>query len=701
VSLDMPNPAGLLFVTGKPHPRVWITNEDLAGIKEKARRHWWAKRALKQVVARAESAADLIFAKVQGERVPDLSCLDERTNTQVIADIAVASALEGRDDLAEAGCRLLSGWQTIGDVFGSHPDLGLTTLVVGGQAPLLALGIDLLWSHLPADETERLEHELLRPAVAHLDTHGYFDSNWQTAHNGGYVAIGLLLEDEELVKRALFDPDHGLMRQLVSGVREDGMWYEGSWGYHRGVVNHFMHIAAMLKRSEIDIFHYAEGPNRLRVFLDAALHVVRPDGHMPVCGDGGSFSLFDEAGAYEIAYAEYGDPRYGWVIADTPRDSLEALLYGAEEVTSNPPERTSHVLPTSGHCVLRNADSSQSSAAKDSYVYVNFGTFGDWHGHPDALSIEYFAAGHPLLQCLGSAAGYHDRIHWEWYRPTLSHTTLTVDGEGQEWCRNGNDASKDLDTAGNVLDFAHHERLAIVTASHEKAYPNLRCCRHLALIDDLLVDCFDVSAEAAHTYDLAYHGTGSIESALPFEADTDPPTDEAWQYIVNLQVARPLEDWSVHMPSGGWPDGRFHRHGFGLRIWQKHAPDTVVRWGLSPRGKQPYGPSLIVRRRASNTRFLTLVEPTNAEQSDTGVTFGEHDYGFALTIERQSCRIHYAYALTGHAEEWSFDGIQGNARMLCVIVEDDSVAYVQGDGGAAEIRFKGKRLEMGASIQPS
>lgn len=695
---DLPTPARFRFDTDKPHPRVWITGDDLATIRRKARDHWWARRALDRIVADAEAAARPALARIDGEPVPDLYRIDDRSKPQIIADIALASAIKQREDLAKAGRELLSTWESLHDVFGAHPDWGVTTLAVGAGLPLVALAIDLLWSHISAEEIGRLEDQLLRPAVAHLDTNRRFDSNWQTAHNGGYVSVGLLLEDENLIRRALLDPDHGLMRQLVSGVREDGMWYEGSWSYHMGVVRGFMRIAAMLQRSGIDIFHYEQPPNRLRTFLDAALHAVRPDGRMPVCGDGRPIMLSERADAYEIAYAEYGDPRYGWVIADTPRESLEALLYGAGELRSNPPEPRSHLFSTSGHCVLRNSRRGQPSAKGDSYAYLNFGTFGDWHGHPDALSVEYFSEGHGLLRCLGSPAGYHNRRHWEWYRRTLSHTTLTVDGEDQRWRRNGDDATRDLHTAGTVADFVDEDRLSAVTATHDEAYPEIRCRRHLALIDGLLVDCVDISADTNHIYDLAYHATGNLDAELPFETDRDAPREGPWQYIVNLQVAYPTQDWSVDIAAGGWPDGQFNPHGFGLRIWQEHVLDTVVRWGRSPRGDAPYGPSLIVRRRASSTRFLSLLEARAGERSKTDVIFSGDARKISLTIDREASRVYYGYALTGRPEQWSLDGIRCNARMVCAIVEDGRVAWLHTEP-VAEVGFRGRTIEPGDSLE--
>jgi len=311
----------------------------------------------------------------------------------------------------------------------------------------LAQAYDLIRGTLTAPARRRIEEGLLIPAAEHIVTQRFNQiHNIECWHNAAIGAVGVCLDRPDLVRLAV-DSRYGFRRQLREGVRPDGFWFEGSTSYHFYTLAALIALAAATEGAGLAL-HRME---RLRRMFEAPVEYAYPGLSMPAMNDCWYFTTLlgetchntpDAAGFYEVGRAWYGEA-FAWVLEENyrrrRRDSLEALLCGRQtsnvkRQTSNAKRRNaSHVsrftfhvsrlFPDSGYAVLR-------AGAPEAYLLLKYGPHGGGHGHPDKLSLILHACGAPVSPDLGTP-GYGIALNQTWYRRTVSHNTVVIDGLSQ------------------------------------------------------------------------------------------------------------------------------------------------------------------------------------------------------------------------------------------------------------------------------
>jgi hypothetical protein len=527
---------------------------------------------------------------------------------------AIVHALTGESSYAERSEALLLSRGGFAELFGAVRsdtyDFGCNSLLTGHQLPHLCAAVDLLWEALSDEARTHAVDRLVRSAVRHLRTHDRRDSNWQTAHSAGLLAAGLLLEDPDLVAFALDDPDHGLRRHMRVAFRTDGLHWEGSFGYHGGTLSSLLLAAEMARNAGIDLYAEGDGTPFIRRMLDVPIRMAFPDGALPVNNDSGGMTLAGMAAFYELGYARYRDPSYAWIVDRSDRSSTHALLCGEEELRTAPPDSRSLRLDQSGWAILKGIEGPGYWGSDALVAVLDYGPHGDWHGHPDKLGIEVHAGGRCWIQNSGSPVGYHGQEHWEYYRRTLAHNTVVVDGRDQRFERARDDAIRDLARTGRLLSFSPDGPEKKVSAVVDWAYEGVRCGRTLTLRGDALIDEFEVASDEPHTYDYVLHGRGIVEADLPGMARARlPETEGGYEYLIQTSRGSGEKDWRVRFRDGGWPDGRFVPDGKGFEVEGTGEPDTEVWVGYGPsRYRGVRIPFLLVRRRARRTTFRVRME---------------------------------------------------------------------------------------------
>lgn len=299
----------------------------------------------------------------------------------------------------------------------------------------LAYSYDLVAADLDADSRRAVEHELLVPAIAHLDAERFRRvHNIECWHIAALVAAATVTGNDAIRQDALHG-EFGFHHQIKAGTYRDGMWWEGSSSYHYYTVAALLTTAAFVRARD----SCWQPPERLAAMMAAPLTLVLPDGSLPATNDcWASPSLFGEvchgvppaAALYEMAAGWWPQPAYRELLAAIyrrcPRDSEEALLYGPDSVpadSGNLSGPRSGLLPHSGFAVLRSDDPLE----RQSLVLLKYGPHGGSHGHPDKLTIVCYARGVPAATDLGSQ-GYGIALHGQWYRQTVSHNTVLVGG---------------------------------------------------------------------------------------------------------------------------------------------------------------------------------------------------------------------------------------------------------------------------------
>ncbi len=461
---------------------------------------------------------------------------------------------------------------------------------------------DLVRESLTPNQRTLIETDLLAVAAEHIQGQKFHRiHNIECWHNAAIAAVGFCLNDAGFQKVALED-DFGFYHQLREGVLDDGLWWEGSSSYH------FYTLAALIAQVQVSEDSGADlhRCDRLRAMFRSPLSLAYPDWRLPATNDCWYFSslLSDVCHGvppaesfYEVGYGWYNEPVFARILetnyARRPRTAVEALLYGKElPDTGGRFVAQSAVLKPSGIAILRSGEAIE----RQSCVLLKYGPHGGGHGHPDKLSISFYAQGLPVAADLGTP-GYGVDLNETWYRQTLSHNTVTVNGHSQP------------PAEGRLVNFdvRRTDGFEVVDAivSWEKApYDGVTMRRVILWTDSYFWDVFRVVAPDECQMDWVcrfnasrLRGTGlSRRGSISLSGDGYGHVRQPVEFVPEEMVSC---QW--RLPTGGI--GAFLAEDAGARIIMGEAP-------LQPATES--GEVLIRRRIARNTTFVSLVHHWDA-----------------------------------------------------------------------------------------
>lgn len=618
-------PALLLFcaaaLAAQSDTWLLVNKAEIDAARAKAGRHAWARKTLDGLIRDAESALEAPLAipdrggqwphwyscTKDGVRLRTVSPTEHRCprcgavyrgdpydavalyhvhrrNSNAARDLGLAYRFTGRAAFAARAREILLGYAKRYRGYRLH-NIRDEEQIGGGRIMAQTLDesvwlIPVAWGYalvrdtFSEDERARVENDLLLPAAETISAHKMGIHNIQCWKNSAVGLVGYATGNRELVREAIDDPDRGFRAQIARGITDDGLWYEGSLGYHRYTMEALWPLAEAARHAGTDLY-----TGRYRTIYDAPLTLAFPNGDPPGFNDNRGTNATTGGPLYEIAYARWKHGPYGRLVARTNRESLQALLYGADDVPSGPliPEE-SQLLPSAGYAMLR---------AGGAAAAVRFGMHGGGHGHPDKLGIATFAAGRTWGLDPGTI-NYGVPLHREWYRVTIAHNTVAVDGQNQ----------KTAD--GKLEEWKVAKEGATLAASADGVYPGVALRRTLTLAKGRLEDRFECRAEAERTFDWAFHAGGKITASLEL-APRPGALGEAngYQHITGVSAARTDGAWSVT-----WQEG-----GARYTIRMEAAPGTEIFVGEGP-GQDPAErvPVVVVRRRARETVFRAVHE---------------------------------------------------------------------------------------------
>lgn len=646
-------------------PSLFATRDTIERAKQRAERYDWARERLDAIVAAGEQALELEVAVPEegGQWSHHYVCEDcgvrlrtqsptehvctrcEKVHTgwpwdqvviarehhrltRAVQDLGLAYAFT--DDLryAEKAREILLAY---GERYRSFPlqdsrggqgqsagRLYAQTLDESVNVIGVAWGYDLIWdSGVFSDEDrEIIENGYLRAVVEVIRRNDRNISNWQSWHNAGIAAIGFCLRDAELASLAINGPS-GLRYQLRNSVLSDGFWYEGAVDYHYYALNALRYTVEAAWHSGIDFY----GDEVYRSLYETPLLYVYPDLTYPAVNDSNRSSIAGRHAMYEIAHARFGDELFVSVAERGNRNSLEALLWGVDELPPAPAlAQSSHSFDGVGATVLRHG-----TGEDQTYVHMAWGPHGGGHGHPDKLSMILWALNTELAPDPGRLA-YGASLHHTWYKQTVSHSTVALDERSQR------------PAEGRLLAFHDGEIARIARAEVDTAYPGVMMRRTLILADDYLIDLFDLDAGEPRVADWVYHNIG--EHAPHFDTtalDGSLGEDDGYQHITDVRTAALDGNWRTDFEMEG--TGRVR-----LTMLGEEGTRVYLGSGLTGRGIEPI-PSLVVRRETDATAWLSAIEwrEPGAEFAVSGIEVipvtvdGAElasDAGFAVRIER-------------------------------------------------------------------
>ena len=605
------------FAQDKVENYLLIDRGDIEAAQQKAAHHAWAKRARQHLVAAAESAIarplelpdrggqwpHWYSCQRDGVRLRTVSPTEHQCaacgevyrgdpydavvlygvhsrNSSAVRDCGLAYRFTGRVEFARRAGEILRAYA---DRYAAYPlhDKDGKPKIGGGHIMAQTLDesvwlIPVAWGYalvrdtLSAADRTHIERDLLVAAANVIRAHKMGIHNIQCWKNSAVGVAGYAAGDAALVREAIEDPERGFYAQIARGVTDDGLWYEGSLGYHSYTMSALWPLAEAARRAGVNLY-----TDRYRTLWDAPLALALPDGNAPGFNDNGGGNVLRLAPLYELACARWPSPAYAHLVARSSRDSLEALLYGVADVDSGAmiPESSS-LLKDAGFALLRGGGSA---------VAMRFGRHGGGHGHPDKLNLVTYGGGVSLGVDPGSI-NYGAPLHREWYRTTIAHNTVSVDGKPQ------------ANVDGALEEWSVADGATTIVASAHAAYPGVRLQRRVKVTAGGAVeDRFECVSETEHTYDWAFHAVGTLSSSLTFVARGTPLGGaNGYQHIADSATAETPEPFWVK-----WRQGKTT-----LTLQFQGQPGTTVIRGLAP-GKDPAQkvPMILVRRAATRTVF--------------------------------------------------------------------------------------------------
>jgi hypothetical protein len=469
---------------------------------------------------------------------------------------------------------------------------------------------------LSSTEQTKVAEQLLQPSLDLLRSkrEAWNYHNIQCWHNSAVFLAAMLNHDYEAAREAIHG-EFGLLDQLNYAQESEFMWAEGSFGYH------FFAVRGMLPMRRAGIA--ADGAP-LREMMLAPIKLIQPDGSFPLLNDTAYKSLATNVkDIYEMAVALFNDKDVAAPLINYGRgNTVEGIIYGLSDVPAGGwKEPDSINLLTSGIAALRSGP-----LVTQTMALVDYGPHGGDHGHYDKLGLTTWIGGVPLIR-EGGHIGYKDPWYKGWYQRTLAHSTVLRDGLDQ-------DAMAD---AADLVRFTKASGSTLLEVRTTEAYPGSTLQRlTLTTANQRIVDMFEVTGSATHTYDYVLHFEGLATTDL---ALTNTPNDlgygGAYAFLKNMQTAETDQDFEVIIQTAG-----------GTRtVRVLGAPGTTVFLGEAigfPSNRKH--PVLVLRRTTQNTVFAVVAtEGTGLPQgmsishvpNSRELTLEEPETGVPVTISLQ------------------------------------------------------------------
>jgi len=328
-------------------------------------------------------------------------------------------------------------------------------------------------------EIKKIEDGYLK-VCAKMLLNRFQGGNWQMWYNSGLAALGVALQTDSIIDIALNHPSRGYNYLMEKHVYNDGWWSEGSPVYHYYPLRAILLTADAVRCRNINLFD-----QKLYNMLASPALGVYSNLTFPAHNDGWyGESLIEQTPLYEIACQRFKDKFFVDLLKACykfkERTSGTALQNGMDiSAGAEKLPLKSIYFEDVGVAVLR---------SNDRAVVLKYGPYGGGHGHPDKLSISLFDGKEELLSDLGTSAyGVPDYIRW--YRKTVAHSTVVVDGKDQ------------ATVTGQLVTFKPSDTGGIVEAKVIDAYPNVEMTRNLNLKNNRLTDVFSCTSPDIHTYD--------------------------------------------------------------------------------------------------------------------------------------------------------------------------------------------------------
>ncbi len=514
---------------------------------------------------------------------------------------------------------------------------------------------DCIYEWLPAEERAYLENDLFRPHADYLSVGNprFFNrihnhSTWACAAVG---MIGLVMDDEELVQRALlglqntsidadvrdndggFITQHGqgeagFLAQLDQAIAPGGYFSEGPY-YHRYAIYPYLVFAQALanQRPDLDIFAYRD--SILNKSIHALLQQTDAQGLFFPINDaqkGMSYHSRELITAVDLIYYYCGkDGTLLSVAAEQDRVLLDAAGFAVASdlmrvrlgpFTQSSQEFRDGVNGDQGALGILRARPSSTELS----LVMKYTVQGLSHDHFDMLSFSLYDEMGEVIQDYGAArwvninqksGGGYLRENRTWAKQTVAHNTLVVD----EASHFGGDVAAVEPGHAETYYFNGDGDYQVASAKANGAYANVHLERSMFLIDNeegqepFVLDLIRGNGAEAHQYDLPLLYQGEL-----LDMDISYKAAEVLQPLGDENGYQHLWLEGSGEPSGSTARMTWMRKGRFFTLTRTAMPQDIfllARLGANdPEFNLRRDPVFIHRRPgAERATFVSVIEP--------------------------------------------------------------------------------------------
>jgi len=640
----------LLFVLGftlraGDHPRLFITSHEAAQIRKQLNALPLLKSSFEQTKAMVDAALQRSIDVPPPGEAGSYAHERHKQNYREMHAAGLLFQITGDEKYARFVRQMLLKYAQLYPTLGAHPFshkqapgklfhqmLNETVWLVHTLQ-----AYDCIYDWLTPEDRSRFETNIFRPMAQWFsDEH---PDEFNRIHNHGTWSVaavgmlGLLLEDEELIQKALYgtrkNGDGGFLKQLDLLFSPDGYYMEGPY-YIRYALRPFFLFAEALERNRPELHIFAYRDSILKKAYYAAVQTTFPDGVFPPINDASRTMNVKAIGvviANDITYYRYNrDARLLGIAKLQDQVILNgcglalARAYGNGHNVEIPQWKSVEFRDgfdgkRGGLGILRTGAGEQQSM-----LLMKYGVHGKGHGHFDKLHFIFYDQGHSVVPDYGFArwinmepkfGGRYLPENTSYAKQTVAHNTVVVDLTSQNRANR-----KAADKVWGLRHFfdAQNPQVQVMSARANDQYPGVQMQRTMFLINDpqvpypFVVDLYRLTSQTEHIYDYVLHFDGQFVTAnWQFTAHDSVQfsmgRDYGYQHLWNQAEGRGSEPFGFTWVSG-------QRYYTFLTAAQPQSRVFITRIGAhDPNFNLRTEPGMVFRVKQKDCLFASVIEP--------------------------------------------------------------------------------------------
>jgi len=439
------------------------------------------------------------------------------------------------------------GYEVHGDIPYNHPGKATSQVLDdSGFGKYLLRAYDLTKDTFTGEEQLFIENNLFLELGKHIKNELVNQiHNHEAANCSTLASIGIYLGNDDFIDRGL-NGKYGIKYQLDNAILKDGLWFEGTVGYHAYALMWFMDfekIARHTKYSLLKDSHYRERIYTMMTFINK---LIKKDHTVPALNDG-SQSAGTLYTIYEHGYTEFKDndilSGLYECIETAPRNNIDSFLYGVENLPSKPQKEFNNYFSQDG------SNLAIIYGTNDRHFLFKALPYGGEHDHYDRLAISFSAFGKDICADLGTAGGYGAPLHYAYFKNTATHNTVVINGDNMpprncvvnEYKENAPDDIY-MDVSVDWIGAFTMPDSIYIKAWVDESYENTKMRRIVQWYDKYFIDIFVVDSPNELKKEWTWHIDGEL---LTKHSDT--------RKIASLSDKNPqaiFHDIMCHKPQG-------------------------------------------------------------------------------------------------------------------------------------------------------